>query len=102
MYEEAPEYDLWGGRVRRVFEAPAKVWADPQGGQQVSAGTSDLYWCDTVKKGNYLAKAGWSEFQKKDKPFLVDTDIFVWHIDNDGVKYPLEVPERFIRKQNST
>lgn len=98
MYEESPEYDLWGGRVRRVFEAPAKVWTDPAGNAQVSAGTSDLYWCDTVIKGDYLRKAGWSDIAKKDKPFLVDTSIFVWHIDNDGVKYPLEVPERYLRK----
>ena len=37
------------------------------------------------------------EFQKKEFPFLVDTSIFVKHIDrNTGIQYPTELPKAFL------
>lgn len=96
MWEESPEYVVNGQTTRRVFEAPRHNWMDPEKGAYLSnAGTSDLAWCKRVIEGNFLAKAGWPKFQKRKHPFLIDTSLFVRHIDNNGVQWPLEVPERF-------
>lgn len=97
MWDESPEYVL-GGAVpqitRRVFEIPEKVWVDPEnGGVYASTGTSDLYWCERVMKGNYFEKAGWPEYKDKEFPFLVDTNIFLKHISPDGIVYPLQNPK---------
>ena len=102
MWDESPEYELWGGKVHRVFEAPAKVWYDPQIGFQQGAGTSDLNFCSQVIQRHIFRKAGWKEFDGKDRPFLVDTSIFVTHIRDDGVKFPLVIPERFMPKHGKT
>jgi GT2 family glycosyltransferase len=95
MWDVSPEYELWGNRVRRVFEAPAKVWYDPQKGYQSAAGTSDLNFCNQVIEKHIFKKAGWSEYDNKPRPFLCDTNIFCWHIRDDGVKFPIVIPERF-------
>ncbi len=96
MWDESPEYDLWGQRVRRVFEAPSKVWYDPQFGNRGASGTSDLAWCDRVIKEHFFKKAGWIEYDGKPNPFLCDTSIFVKHIREDGEQFPLEVPKEFL------
>jgi hypothetical protein len=98
MWDESPEYELWGGTVRRVFEAPAKVWYDPQVGFQSGSGTSDLNFCNQVIERHIFRKAGWKEFDNNPRPFLVDTNIQVQHIRGDGVKFPITIPERFIKK----
>ena len=54
-----------------------------------NVGTSDLFWCDTVIKNDYLTKAGWRKIAKKKYPFLIDTKMFCKHIDlNSGKTYP--------------
>src|SRR3990167_286395 len=98
MWDESPEYELWGNRVRRVFEAPSRVWYDPQKGYQSAAGTSDLNFCNNVIEKKIFKKAGWKEYDGKPRPFLVDTNIFTKHIREDGVTFPIVIPERFIRK----
>jgi hypothetical protein len=96
MWEESPEYIVNGQVTRRVFEAPRSNWMDPEKGAYSSnAGTSDLAWCKRVVEGDYFTKAGWPKYKKKKHPFLIDTSLFVRHIDNNGVQWPLTVPERF-------
>jgi len=89
MWEESPEYKAGDTITRRVFETPCRSWFDPQAMQYNSAtGTSDLEWCTRVMKEGFFAKAGWSKYEGKKYPFLVDTNIFVKHIDQDGKVYP--------------
>jgi hypothetical protein len=92
MWQDSEEY-LVHGRVptRRVFEAPANTWWDPEEGEYYSAtGTSDLQWCTRVMKNGYFKKAGWDTYQDMEYPFLVDTNIFCRHIDIDGIQYPTQ------------
>jgi hypothetical protein len=93
MWKDTPEYFVAknNGKIlcRRLFDTPRLLWGNPQDGQTNSLqGTSDLYWCEQVIKGKYFAKAGWSEYQDKEYPFLVDTNIFCKHINPDGMMFP--------------
>ena len=95
VWDEAPEYMLNGVKVRRVFQTPEKVWVDPETrATMTETGTSDLEFCTKLMKGKYFEKAGWPEYQKKRYPFLVDTSIFVKHISQDGVMFPLQDPKQ--------
>lgn len=97
VYAESPEYNVNGMIVRRVFETPARVWFDEATGAiQSESGTSDLFFCNRVMKGNFFEKAGWSKYQKMKYPFLVDTGIFVKHIDDTGRQWPLQVPKEYL------
>jgi len=98
MWKESPEYSISGQITRRVFETPAKSWSDPQGNILSNRGTSDLAWCERIMKENFFEKSGWSKYQKMKYPFLVDTNIFCKHIDTNGRQYPLQLPERYVRK----
>lgn len=97
MWDESSEYSINGQITRRVFQAPEKIWFDPEmggrGGTRVLIGTSDLAWCERIIKEDFFRKAGWPEYSKKRFPFLVDTRIFVKHIDENGRMYPLEDPK---------
>lgn len=94
MWDESPEYVINGQVTRRVFEDPGKIWEDIiNGGFHLTVGTSDLAWCERVMKENFFTKAGWPEYQKKQYPFLVDTNIFVKHIDENGQQFPLVDPK---------
>ena len=96
MWKESPEYIVNGIVTRRVFEAPAKSWVDVEKGAFMSnSGTSDLAWCKRVVEEKFFAKAGWLKYQEKRYPFLIDTSIFVRHVDQNGVQYPIEIPRRF-------
>ncbi len=92
MYNESPEYmTAFGRQVRKVFETPAKSWTDPEtGGNKMSCGTSDLFWCDRVMKEKVLERSGWKKIAKQRYPYLVDTSIACRHIDlSTGKCYPL-------------
>lgn len=96
MWEESPEYIASGTITRRIFNAPSKSWMDQASGAYLSTGgTSDLAWCERVVKENFFAKAGWPKHQKMQYPFLIDTNIFLTHIDQYGTRFPLEIPKRF-------
>jgi hypothetical protein len=41
-------------------------------------------------------KAGWPKFQKMKYPYLVDTSIFVKHIDQNGQMWPKAIPAHYI------
>ncbi len=96
MWEESPEYIVNGQVTRRVFNAPSRHWLDPVKGVYVSeGGTSDLAWCQRVMKEGFFKKAGWPQYEGVPYPFLIDTNIFVHHIDQYGRRFPLELPKRY-------
>lgn len=99
MYNESPEYMVGGEVVRRVFEEPAKYYLDSNSkAWRTETGTSDLAWCKRVIEGHYFKKSGWDKYDDIKYPFLVDTNIFSYHIDTNGRQFPLEVPEEFLPK----
>ena len=94
MWKESPEYIINGQTTRRVFQTPEKAWQDPEsGGYHILVGTSDLAWCERVMKEEFFKKAGWPKYQEMKYPFLVDTNIFVKHIDENGRQFPLKDPK---------
>ena len=97
LWKISPEYNVGGTNTRRVFNNPSDIWYDPEtrGWMKIS-GTSDLQFCDKLKKEGILEKAGWSAFQKKEYPYLVDTSIYVKHIDQQGNQWPMAIPEKFL------
>lgn len=99
LWNESPEYLVNGTVTRRVFDNPMESYKDPEtGGWMNSSGTTDLAWCKRLMENNIFTKAGFPEFQKKEFPFLVDTSIFVKHIDRQGgTQYPIELPKEFLR-----
>jgi len=89
MWNDSEEYSIGKEVTRRVFDTPRGLWADPESPQHNTIqGTSDLDWCTRVMQGGYFAKAGWTEYQDKKYPFLIDTNIFCKHINNDGEQFP--------------
>jgi GT2 family glycosyltransferase len=89
MWNESAEYNINGTVTRRVFEQPEKIWFDPEvNGLRMQGGTSDLEWCTRIMKDKIFEKAGWKTISRKKFPFLVDTKIFVKHIDKTGKIYP--------------
>jgi len=98
LWDESPEYIVNGTVTRRVFDAPSESYLDPEtGGWMNQSGTSDLSWCKRIMNNGIFEKAGWPKYQKKEFPFLVDTSIFVKHIDRKtGQQYPLSLPKDFL------
>lgn len=89
MWKESPEYMVNGQMTRRIFRAPTDMWIDEETGTfNTVTGTSDLDWCTRIMKEGFFKKAGWDNYQKKEFPFLVDTNIFCKHIDLTGETYP--------------
>lgn len=89
MWDDAEEYAVGGQTMRRVFDSAVGSWVDPETGSvSTKACTSDLDWCWRIIDGDYLAKAGWTEFAGDDQPFLVDTSIRCGHISVDGQVFP--------------
>lgn len=100
IWKDAPEYVVNGTVTRRVFDTPSESSIDPEtGGWIANSGTSDLEFCNRLIEKGYLARAGFPEIQKKEYPFLVDTSIFVEHIDNEGVRFPINLPLPFWEKK---
>ncbi len=97
-WKNSPEIIINGETTRRVFEQPNRVTYNPDnGGLETTGGTTDLAWCKRIIKEKLFTKIGYPEYDKMKYPFLVDTSIFVKHIDQNGRMYPLEVPKRFLR-----
>jgi hypothetical protein len=98
LWEESPEYLVNGTITRRIFDCPSESYFNAEtGGWMSSSGTSDLAWCRRVMQNGIFEKAGWPKYQKKEFPFLVDTSIFVKHIDRQtGQQYPIGLPKSFL------
>ena len=89
MWEDSEPYTVGGIKTRRVFDTPRTSWYNPETNTtNMSTGTSDLAWCRRVIEGDYLRKAGWTDYAGKPYPFIVDTNLFCWHIQPNGDKYP--------------
>jgi len=94
LYENSSEYmpPGYNTTVRRVFDIPQKMWTDGLGHFNTLTGTTDLQWCTRVMDEDIFKKAGWPEYSRKKYPFLVDTGIFVKHIDrNTGEQFPKDI-----------
>lgn len=97
LWDESPEYSCQGQITRRVFENPEEIWYDPQtSGYRTNVGTSDLAFCKRLMTEDIFKKAGWKKYQEMENPFLVDTNIFVKHIDMEGRMFPLEIPQEYL------
>lgn len=96
-WAESEECVINGIKTRRVFKQPNSVWFDNEKGGIVSkGGTTDLEWCSRIINDKLLEKAGFPKYQKMKNPFLVDTNIFVRHIDQNGTVWPRAIPARYI------
>ena len=96
LWKDSPEYVVNGTLTRRVFETMDSVWQDPITGAYLNkSGTSDLNFYHRLIDGGYLARAGFPEHQKMEFPFLVDTTIFVKHVDNNGIQWPIDIPKKY-------
>src|SRR5262245_17331165 len=83
--------------TRRVFRHPEDVFVSDQSGDYLNTGgTTDMQFCKQVVEDRIFEKAGWPQYQKMAHPFLIDTSIFVKHIDNDGVQWPLRIPDELL------
>lgn len=91
LWNESEEYEVAGQITRRVFDLPNLNEGDAATDARFSSlrGTTDLNFCKRLMRDNIFVKAGWPLYQKKKYPYLVDTNIFVQHIDNNGRMYPL-------------
>jgi hypothetical protein len=97
LWKISPEYMIGDIKTRRVFKHPEDVILDTNSQNFfIAQGTTDLNFCNQLIKDKILEKAGWAESQKKEFPFLVDTSIFVKHIDNDGIQWPTILPQEFL------
>lgn len=102
-WENAPEYIVAGEKTRRVFKQPEVQYLDPEkGGYATIGGTTDLEWCRQIMEEDLFTKAGFPQYSKKLYPFLVDTSIFVKHIDQDGVQHPVAIPAKYKPDDGST
>lgn len=100
VFAESDPYTVQGTTIRRVFHTPAEcVYNEGRGVWESHIGTEDLHFYHRLKSGGFFTKAGWSKFQRKEYPLLIDTSIFCRHIDNTGMQYPIGGEEKqFIRK----
>lgn len=97
LWDESPEYVVNGAVTRRVFNVPSDGHFDKElGGWMNTSGTSDLDLCQRIMDNGIFTKAGFPEYEGKKNPFLVDTSIFLKHIDRaSGIQYPMSLPRDF-------
>jgi hypothetical protein len=98
LWKSAPEYSVGNQTTRRVFHGPENPDEATQNGFFINKGTSDLAFCKELVEKRIFEKAGWKEYQKKKYPILIDTSIFVKHIDQDGNQWPMIVPKKYAPK----
>ena len=99
-WKDSEEYMVGEVKTRRVFSQPTEMWWDPEkGGIATRIGTTDLQWCTRIINDKLLERAGFPKHQKMKYPFLVDTSIFVKHIDQNGVQYPIKVDPKYVPKK---
>jgi hypothetical protein len=97
LWDISPEYEVNGITTRRVFKSPESLFVDPNAlDWMIVQGTSDLNFCNQLIEQGIFEKAGWPKYQKKEFPFLVDTSMFVRHIDQNGTQWPTYLPPDFL------
>lgn len=78
--------------VRKVFDTPRQTWCDPETGQWVrQVGTEDLYFLKRIVTEGALKQPRWKHLVKEKYPFIIDTNMFCWHIQMNGQVYPLDI-----------
>ena len=97
LWKNAPEYIVGTTLTRKVFHEGQFDKPDPIG-MFLGGGTSDLAFCKDLQEKKIFEKTGWNKFQKMKYPILIDTSIFVKHIDQDGTQFPLYVPKKYAPK----
>lgn len=95
LWNESPEYKAGDVLTRRVFYTPETSWFDPEKGVNNSVGTSDMEFCSRIIMSNVFERAGWPKFKDMQYPFLIDTNIFVGHIDEGGTNYPSPLEKQY-------
>lgn len=98
LWDESEEYMVGNEVTRKVFALPNfnnlnngydNNKKDTKQGNSYVRGTTDLNFCKRVMRDHIFEKAGWPKYKDKKYPFLVDTNLLVQHIDNNGRMYPL-------------
>jgi hypothetical protein len=98
IWNESEEYMVGNEVTRKVFSLPnfnVGNFGFDNTDENVkprfayTRGTTDLNFCKRIQRDDIFTKAGWPQYAKKKYPFLVDTNIFVMHIDERGRQYPL-------------
>jgi len=98
LWNESEEYMVGNEVTRKVFELPNfnvgnfgfdNTDKKDNGRFAYTRGTTDLNFCKRIMKDDIFTKAGWPAYAKKKYPYLVDTNILVQHIDNNGRMYPM-------------
>lgn len=99
MSDEAPEYEVSGMRVKKVFDTPQRIFFDPERQSfNIQTGTEDLDFLTRVMK-NKDVKKRWPKIFCKEYPFMIDTKLFCRHIAENGIQYPSRGEEsKFIPK----
>ena len=97
LWNESPEYTIGNQVTRRVFNSPDRRWGSPdESGYGAVRGTTDLEFYTRIMKNKIFEKAGWEEYEGKEFPYLVDTNIFVKHVNQKGQQFPIGgVPKRY-------
>jgi len=100
LYDNSEEYTVAGEAVRKVFETPTRIFYDPETQTfNTQTGTEDLEFYSRIMREGIFEKAGWPGFTKKRYPYLCDTSLFCYHIDEAGQKYPARGEQsRFIKQ----
>ena len=81
-----------GSMARKVFHTPQTAWIDPETQKwMVLSGTEDLYMLGNAIKLDIFKKIPkWKHLSGKKYPYIVDTNLFLRHININGMQYPLE------------
>ena len=97
LWDESEEYSVGNQVTRKVFNLPDRNFSDEAGFGAIR-GTTDLQWCTRLIDDKILKKAGFPKIQLKKYPFLVDTNLFIQHVDKQGRMYPLNgVPKEYLK-----
>lgn len=93
LYDESPAYEVRTNQgtwmARKFFQTPAFQVYDPEArGWYNASGTEDLDFCARIIQEGVLKRAGWPKIAGKKYPFMVDTNIFCRHVDENGLQYP--------------
>ena len=102
LYDESEVYSIGDTKARKIFETPSRIFYDPEKKAfNAQCGSEDLEFCTRIMENDVFTKAGWKKYAKKKNPFLIDTSLFSWHIDWDGIKYPARGEHlKYVKKEN--